>query len=54
MKKLKAMTLLILLRKITIKINHLNWIIEGKFSFLQSLPTKVNGKRFYNTKKLIT
>lgn len=31
---------------------HLNWVIGGKFGFVESLPTKENGERVLNPKKI--
>lgn len=31
---------------------HFNWVIGGKFGFSESLPTKENGERVLNPKKL--
>ncbi len=31
---------------------HLNWVIGGKFGFAESLPTKENGERVLNPKKI--
>jgi hypothetical protein len=30
---------------------HLNWVIGGKFGFMESLPTKESGERVLNPKK---
>ena len=31
---------------------HFNWVMGGKFGFSESLPTKENGKRVLNPKKI--
>ncbi|WP_437396567.1 DUF3995 domain-containing protein [Flagellimonas lutimaris] len=31
---------------------HFNWVIGGKFGFVESLPTKENGERVLNPKKI--
>ena len=31
---------------------HFNWVLGGKFGFLESLPTKENGERVLNPKKI--
>ena len=31
---------------------HFNWVIGGKFGFTESLPTKENGERILNPKKI--
>lgn len=31
---------------------HLNWVIGGKFGYVESLPTKENGERVLNPKKI--
>lgn len=31
---------------------HFNWVIGGKFGFVESLPTKENGERILNPKKI--
>lgn len=31
---------------------HFNWVIGGKFGFTESLPTKENGERVLNPKKI--
>ena len=31
---------------------HFNWVFGGKFGFSESLPTKVNGERVLNPKKI--
>tara|TARA_R110002073_G_scaffold40547_6_gene115387 strand:+ start:46710 stop:47129 length:420 start_codon:yes stop_codon:yes gene_type:complete len=48
------MILSILLSSILIALGviHLNWVIGGKFGYAQSLPTKENGERVLNPKKI--
>lgn len=37
---------------IVLGIIHFNWVIGGKFGFSESLPTKKNGERVLNPKKM--
>ena len=51
---MKIMVLSILLSMILLGLGviHFNWVLGGKFGFLESLPTKENGERVLNPKKI--
>ncbi len=46
------LSILLSLILIGLGIIHFNWVIGGKFGFLESLPTKESGERVLNPKKI--
>ena len=47
-----VLSILLSLILIGLGIVHFNWVIGGKFGFVESLPTKENGERILNPKKI--
>lgn len=48
------LSILLSLILIGLGITHFNWVIGGKHGFAESLPTKENGERVLNPKKIDT
>ena len=46
------LSILLSLILIVLGMIHLNWVIGGKFGYVESLPTKENGERVLNPKKI--
>ena len=46
------LSILLSLILIVLGMIHLNWVIGGKFGYVESFPTKENGERVLNPKKI--
>jgi len=50
--EIMILSILLSLILIGLGIIHFNWVIGGKYGFTESLPTKENGERVLNPKKI--